>query len=241
VRSSLLLLCLTFCAAAPLAGQGDATLDLRVSESAGTPLRGVHVDVLGRRLGSVTDSHGHVLIRRVPAGTQFVRVQRIGYETQSLTLDVEPGDTVQLDLTLSTSAIPLDTVRAAREAQVPALARNGFYERQKVGLGHFVTERELSRVPDEPTHSIFRRIPGVDAVAVGNYWILVSTRGPVSPRGIGCPVRLFVDGIPWRDDLDAVQHQDIEAIEVYASPSEIPPQYGGANSACGVVLIWTHH
>jgi outer membrane receptor for ferrienterochelin and colicin len=102
-----------------------------------------------------------------------------------------------------------------------------------------VGRAELDRVPSEPTHSIFRRIPGVDVVPVGRIWALMSTRGPIGLRGIGCAIRLFVDGVPWRDDLDAVPHQDIEAIEVYASPSEIPAQYGGANSACGVVLIWT--
>ena len=202
----------------------------------------MRADVLAPHpLGSVTDAHGHVVMRRVPAGTQLLRVQRIGYETQSLTLELEPGDTVQLDRTLAASSIPLDTVTATRQARVPALERNGFYDRKRVGLGHFVTERELARVPDEPTHSIFRRIPGVDPVAVGNQWALVSTRGPIGLRGIGCFVRLFVDGIRWRDDLDAVPHGDIEAIEVYASPSEVPAEYGGANSACGVVLIWTHH
>jgi hypothetical protein len=218
----------------------DGVLDLTVCESLkGSPVRGVRVDVVGRHLMDVTDGHGRVRIRHVPPGTQLVRVQRIGYETQSLTLELEPGDTLRLDLTLSATAIVLDTVTATREGQTRALARMGFYERKRMGLGHFVTRAELDRMPNEPTHSVFRRISGVDVVAVGSAWIVVSTRGPISPTGIGCAARLFVDGIPWRDDLDQVAHEDIEGIEVYASPSEIPAQYGGANSACGVVLIWT--
>ena len=33
----------------------------------------------------------------------------------------------------------------------------------------------------------------------------------------------------------------VEGIEVYRSAAEIPPQYNGSNSACGVVVIWTRH
>jgi hypothetical protein len=31
---------------------------------------------------------------------------------------------------------------------------------------------------------------------------------------------------------------DVEAIEVYRRPSEIPVQYGGPTRGCGVILIW---
>lgn len=36
-----------------------------------------------------------------------------------------------------------------------------------------------------------------------------------------------------------VQPEDVHAIEVYRTPSEIPAQFGGAESACGVILVWT--
>lgn len=61
--------------------------------------------------------------------------------------------------------------------------------------------------------------------------------------------RIFVDGmlitVSERDrdvtrDLDqAVRPQDVLAIEVYRRPVEVPAQYGGAESGCGVILIWT--
>ncbi len=38
----------------------------------------------------------------------------------------------------------------------------------------------------------------------------------------------------------AIHPIDIEAIEVYRTPAEIPAQYNtGGNAACGVILIWT--
>jgi hypothetical protein len=44
---------------------------------------------------------------------------------------------------------------------------------------------------------------------------------------------------PVRYDIDSLHWQDIEAIEIYAGPAQVPPQYGGAHSACGVILFWT--
>ena len=237
MRSSLFLILVPALTAAPLVAQSGATLDLRVSESAGRPLGDVRVDVLApHRVGSVTDSHGHVVMRRVPAGTQLLRVQRIGYETQSLALDLEPGDTVRLDLTLAASSIPLDTVTATRARLVPALERNGFYDRRKVGGGHVLTRPDLDQHIGEPTHFAFYRIPSVSVVMKRNTPVLFNTRAP------GCRMRVFVDAMPWRDaDVDELPQEVIEAIEVYASPSEIPVEFGGAESGCGVVLIWTRH
>ncbi len=38
-----------------------------------------------------------------------------------------------------------------------------------------------------------------------------------------------------------VRPEEVYAIEVYRTPSQIPIEYGGAESACGVLLIWTIH
>jgi CarboxypepD_reg-like domain/TonB-dependent Receptor Plug Domain len=243
VRFRFLAIGLIAFAASPLHAQGGAAvLDLMISESGnGRPLAGVRVDVIGQRLSDVTDPRGHVRIRRIPAGTQFVRVQRIGYETQSLTLELAAGDTVQLDLTLSSNAIALDTVTATREGPVQALARNGFYDRQKAAGGRFVTRADLDQHPGEPTHSAFQRIRGVSVVTTRNGFQVMGQHGPVSAGTVGCAMRVWLDGMPWRGDLDEIPQETIEAIEVYPSPSEVPAQYGGTNSACGVVLIWTRH
>jgi hypothetical protein len=40
---------------------------------------------------------------------------------------------------------------------------------------------------------------------------------------------------------ELVDRYSISAIEVYRGPAELPVQYGGAESACGVLLIWTGH
>jgi hypothetical protein len=46
-------------------------------------------------------------------------------------------------------------------------------------------------------------------------------------------------GLPNRYDIDSLRWQDVEAVEIYAGPAQVPPQYGGAHSACGIILFWT--
>jgi hypothetical protein len=59
-----------------------------------------------------------------------------------------------------------------------------------------------------------------------------------------CLPRLFVDGTrvtyDFQNDIDSVvSPNQVEALEIFRGPSEIPPQYNDNNSMCGVVLIWT--
>ena len=38
---------------------------------------------------------------------------------------------------------------------------------------------------------------------------------------------------------DIVEPANIAGIEIYRSPAELPARFGGAESACGVIVIWT--
>ena len=44
--------------------------------------------------------------------------------------------------------------------------------------------------------------------------------------------------VPMSGFDDIVQAYDVSGMEVYRSPVETPPQYGGL-TACGVILLWT--
>jgi hypothetical protein len=61
-----------------------------------------------------------------------------------------------------------------------------------------------------------------------------------------CLPRLFVDGTrvtydAMNDINSVVNPNQIEALEVFRGPSEIPVEFNDNNSACGVILIWTRH
>jgi hypothetical protein len=42
-----------------------------------------------------------------------------------------------------------------------------------------------------------------------------------------------------RGRVDLLQPEELLAIEAYLGAARVPAQYGGANSACGVILLWT--
>ena len=68
--------------------------------------------------------------------------------------------------------------------------------------------------------------------------------GRRGPPANACLPRLFLDGVrvtyDVQNDINAVVDPgQVEAIEVFRGPSEIPVQYNDNNSQCGVILIWT--
>jgi len=36
-----------------------------------------------------------------------------------------------------------------------------------------------------------------------------------------------------------IRVSELEAIEVYRSSAEAPPEFGGTTGACGVIVLWT--
>ena len=55
---------------------------------------------LNLSLGSITDLDGKFTILRIPSGTHILQVSFIGYETQSITVEIEAGENVTLDVAL---------------------------------------------------------------------------------------------------------------------------------------------
>ena len=64
-----------------------------------------------------------------------------------------------------------------------------------------------------------------------------------APGAAVCKVSYFIDGAPFDPSpgsIDAVVRlQDIAAMEIYRSVSEVPMQFMNGNAQCGVIVIWT--
>lgn len=135
----------------------------------------------------------------------------------------------------------LATPRRLR-AQVQAMAAvdpkppdrlDGFYKRKALGVGTFIGPQELAKQPVTRTADLLRLIPG----------IRVSTRAsaasPVTSAhcaGVG----YFVDGVRARgyNPIDAINAEDLLAIEVYKSPAQVPAQFQ-EQQLCAAILLWT--
>ena len=74
------------------------------------PLGGTQVSVAGTGIGGLADANGRIMLRDVPAGTQSIQIQRIGYRTVVQEVTVVSGQTLALNIALVEEALALDEV-----------------------------------------------------------------------------------------------------------------------------------
>lgn len=86
-----------------------------------------------------------------------------------------------------------------------------------------------------------RRAPVESRLGSSEYVYLM--RGVSTVNGKPCPVNVHVDGRKYDlgpEDLDRLAPpQEIEATEVHAGASQIPPRFAGPTAYCGVIDLWT--
>jgi TonB-dependent receptor-like protein len=188
-----------------------------------------------------SDAQGNFVIVLDDEGEYRVRARRVGYQAStSLPVRVERRQTVQTELRISSNEVVLDPLTVTARSAPPRstrLDREGFYERERMGFGRFLTRYELRNMAVTETTTIFRTIPGVQVVPMGGtrYSIVIS-RG-----GMSCAPRVMVDNltIPASEIDTFVRAEHIAGIEVYRGPTEIPARYMGQRNGCGLIVIWT--
>lgn len=152
--------------------------------------------------------------------------------------------------TAADSVVDLPGIRVETEGRSPALARVGFYERMEATRGRFLTRDDIEqRRPSLASHAI-ENVPGIRTRNSTNDGMLVWFAGNEKATLSGvviCGPRLLVNGLEVHQGGDGgplaidrfVSVHEISGIEIYRSAAQLPPQYGGAHAACGVILIWT--
>jgi len=227
--------------ASPIRGQvPDSTSLVRgrvVEHETASPLWGAAVSLAGgpggtRGIGTrVTGEDGAFLFRDVPPGLYRLSVTLLGYRDLRDTLRVGSESSLDLELPLSRSPIPLDPIVVAVERREPAYLA-GFERRRRYLGGTFMTREEIEERNPLVFTDLLRMVPGARVVPVSPYGNGVVFRG-------GCVPELWLDGIrtiPTRD-LDAfLRPMDIEAMEIYRGPS-LPAEFGP--SSCGAIVVWT--
>lgn len=197
----------------------------------------------------VTDSTGRFSLRATTGGVFRLTTHHVAFAPLLADVEVGAGAMVELVLKLSVrpTELPAIEVVARGRAPDPALERAGFYDRKAGGFGVFRTPEDIERRNAFAPSDHFLSVSGVRV----NY---VDIRGKDIRMTRGedpnCSPRIFVDNViarrggrnasPGDPILDVlVPARDINAIEIYRSPSEVPAEYGGPDVTCGVVIIWT--
>jgi hypothetical protein len=237
-------------------------------ETTGEPVEGATVILNGRdSTRTRADGTFGMATSSLNPDTNLVAIRRLGYEPQLL-LVAPPEGKNSLDLTIAIKPRPvvLEPVEVTAEAVTRYLDEVGFYDRQKSHGGYFLDRNYIEQRLGRATHvvDLLRGLPGVQVLSATpgspGADLRLGARQGVGLRPCGRP-RVWVDGVLMADEERpagskpegnqaephrlwslaglVVQPEDVYAIEVYRSASEVPAQFGGAESACGVILVWT--
>jgi len=194
------------------------------------------------REGAATmiEDNGTFIIRGVAPGTQWVNVQAIGRAPSGQAVDVRPGDTTWLNVTLGPLAVTLAPVKVTGQA---SRLLSDFEERRRAGsgLGYSLGEAEMAGMAS--MRSVLSAMPSIQLVrGQGNTDIMALLPNPgIGGRG-WCVATLYIDGFlsDW-DQVHIYKPKDLVGVELYPRASSAPIQYQQVATGCGVVLIWTKY
>jgi hypothetical protein len=244
--------CATLCAAP---SDAQVVLRIRVTDAiSATPIHGALVVVHQSRdtTRALTDSAGNAqLAPRLPGAYTLV-VMAPGYaDSKALSLELFADRPIVQAVQLQPEPYRAEpvTVTSRRNAD---LEHNGFYQRKEDNRGFFMDRDEIERRNTRRLSDLLRVVPGIRMVTGTGSSMAVWFQGNegFNPRGSGmslCGPRVILDGVEMdvgaRSSPTSVDNiilpYDLAGIEVYRRPSQLPARFGGANSACGVIVLWT--
>jgi len=212
-----------------------------VRDSLGHAVAGAEVSARENVVVAFSDDSGRFHVASMPAGARGVFVRRLGFAPTRAPITRGDGETDSVRVTLHAIAQPLPEITV--QEQHDSLSRKvlaAFWERRARGFGKFVTRAEIEQRGSSQFVDVVRTVPSVT---------IQSSRGrpDIRFRGAGygamfrdCPPQYWLDGIPLeRGVADEFTPENVEAIELYASPATTPPQFNTRNATCGTVVVWS--
>lgn len=118
-------------------------------------------ETMARTRGVTTNERGRYAFSRVRPGSYTLRVSYIGYETETYSVTVEAGETVNQDVNLESATIRQEEIVVlGTRAQGQSKALN----QQKIApnIKNVIASDQIGRFPDETVPSALQRVPGVN-------------------------------------------------------------------------------
>jgi len=223
------------------------------ADSTTTPLVAADVSLPDEGRVTRSDGQGRFRIDSVELGRHHIVVRQIGYEMIDTTIVLDGKDLFEPEFHLRRAAV-LDSVRVVAGSR--DFRMQEFEENRRLGLGHFFDRADLAKKDGLTLTSVLADLTGARIVGGTAGSALASTRGSVTSlqnqvldvgpsNKVDCYSTVYVDNVvvfrSGRGDpyfnLNLMHPEDIEAIEFYAGPAELPARYNQLNAACGVLVI----
>ncbi|RMH75244.1 MAG: TonB-dependent receptor, partial [Calditrichaeota bacterium] len=213
------------------------TISGKVTDTEGNALPGVNVLVQNTTFGASTGPNGEYTVKYLPAGTYTLTATMLGYEEQSVTVEVTPGTVAEANFTLKQTVIPTEAVVVSgsrqpekiTDAPVTVSVLDAVDIRRNAG---FVFGEAISKAK------------GVDFYRTGVDGVAINSRGFMT--AFSYRFQTFADGrnsmLPGASvgpgNLLPVAKEDIQQIELVLGPSSA---LYGPNASNGVLNVTTKH
>lgn len=190
----------------------------------------------------VTGPDGRFSVGGLEPGQVDVTFALIGYAPRTTTLNIQPGQTLEVRASLSTQVIELAPIEVVVGSGY--LQRTGFYRRTRNSIGYQLSRSQLREIDPLAMSDVLLRVPGVNVIQTRRGAVPVTARLETALGQGDCRLRPYVDGMAMFEwDFDSLRPDDVEAIEVYHGASA-PVEYQrlmdpDGHYPCGVILVWT--
>ncbi len=245
---------------APLRAQLDTTVVRIIGvvvDPMRQPIEGAEVRVMVGGAAVLTGPNGAFRLVTPRTKEVLVQIRRPGYRAQLLRFDNEWAGTVVLEP--GTYELPEVRVMAryAKPAAYAATSKfDDYFKRRRLGLGQFISREDIDRRGPLEVAQMLEGKPGIkvnfDPYGAGTAvsfarcreWppkinVYLDGRKLLPPLrdSDGTDPRSRVVRHPVGDMLDRIAVADVELIEIFRGPSELPPEFNDGN--CGAISIWT--
>jgi hypothetical protein len=208
------------------------------------PIAGATITLLtdqGKPVGQAvkTAKDGGFSITAPFPGIYRLRADVAGYITAVTPgFELLTGDSLSFTWRLLAGAVSLRPIAITGNANPASRKLSGFEQRaQRHGFGYFFTRDQIDKLRPFSVTDLLRTVPGLI--------VQPSLRGfgNVVRTIEGCTPAVYLDGVrfPLMGESidDIVSPQALEGIEVYTHATEVPAEFMGAFSNCGVIALWT--
>lgn len=226
---------------AAYAQKGTAQMSGTVVDLAsGAPV--ANADIIHMSLGRlvISDSLGKYLFPGLPAGIVRLLVRARGFPSATVVVALASDESmirlIQLDSSAAGRAAAQSLPAVAVKGEKPPTPRFADFERRRLtGRGQYVVREEIEKAAYSNLQDAMRGLRGVNVDCGGNLGCSIRmARAPMR-----CTPEYIVDERVDNEFGPTTPIRDIDGIEVYTGPSDVPGEFGGRSAGCGVIVIWT--
>ncbi len=216
-----------------------------MDQMGGKAIQGVVVSVKDTDVRVESDLRGSFWITDLPWGDYTLTFDHPFYGHHEQTLRVIGGRSHDIEIHLPSQAVEMPPIIVRVRPRRWYGDMVNLRERMDRGVGFIMTRDQIDVRQPRNLGEALRVAPGVDVVQSGSAvsgTFEVRMRNAQTMLGQTCPPAVWVDGMKWRDATSAfteIQGFELEVVEIYNGPSQVPGEYLDLSASCGVILVWT--